>query len=523
MASATEYGPSGPTQVKDINPAGTGLSDAAAAFIAANCSPFTNPRDMPCPAKVPDPRNTQNTETMFLWSHFDITPATVGTQYNQMIVTSADPLAPVPIQWMGNTTDTPNTFCTPNVMAAQYEKAGMSDLIYQMRQLGKRAKSYRVVGHGLKVWVSRNTNISRGSIEAGQYAIDDFANLNPNDYGSLSPYSERLWTNQPIVSNSETGPQAMALTCRDYSIWKQAIGAAKDQEIGFLAADEGATIRWTDTNDFHFMPCVDRGVVQCSSRAFGPTNGYKKYETTNTGTTGDISNITYGIQYTPAFILNGTYSEVSYDTTTYRLGTLKNGQNTGTTPTVFQNVNATPAVRVFSQSGTPLADVNCTRIMKYYAQGSTDWGALDLAGATMQNYYANADAQFNKGLFADVVGIDAAQVLTVQVCWHIEYVPKGNEPWSGEASPVDSEYETIAAIARNRLAFPIVVKGHSFFSSLKKAFGKAISAVGKIFETTAPIAQQVLGVIPHPAAQMAAMGLGTVSGAYSQLKRLREE
>ncbi|UOF76886.1 hypothetical protein [Genomoviridae sp.] len=522
MAAAPEYGPSGPTQVKDINPAGTGLSDAAAAFIAANCSPFTNPRDMPCPAKVPDPRNTQNTETMFLWSHFDITPSTVGTQYNQMIVTSADPLAPVPIQWMGNTADLANNFCTPNIIATQYEKAGMSDLVYQMRQLGKRAKSYRVVGHGLKVWVSRNTNISRGSIEAGQYAIDDFANLNPTDYASVGALSDRLWTNQPTLTGSETGPQAMAMTCRDYTLWKQAIATAKDQEIGFLAADEGATVRWTDTNDFHFMPCVDRGLVQCSSRAFGPTNGYKKYETTNTSTTGDISAIGFAVQFTPAFILNGTYNEVAYDTTTYRLGTLKNGQNTGApaTVTVHQNVNAAPNVR---KNTTTAGSENVTTIMKYYATGSTDWGALELNGTVMQNYYSNSDAQFNKGLFADIIGIDQQQILTVQVCWHIEYVPKGNEPWSGEASPVDSEYETLAAIARNRLAFPIVVKGHSFFSSLKKAFGKAISAVGKIFETTAPIAQQVLGVIPHPAAQVAAMGLGTVAGAYGQLKRLREE
>lgn len=501
-----EYGPSGPTAVKDIDPAGLGLSAAGAAFIAANCSPFTNPRDMPEPAKVPDPRNTQNTESMFVWGHFDIASVVDPMGYNsQIIASNPDFLAPLPVTWMTGSGDVAATRMSPDVHARLYEMAGLHDLVHMQHELGRRAKSYRIVGHGLKVWPSKNSTVSRGNIEAGQFSFENarnFTKTSPNSYVGLP-----FWSNAP-GTDASLGAQAMFMQTRDVQAWRTMLGGCKEQEIGFLAADEGATIRWTDSNDFRFNPAVNRAIIFPHEMTYGPS-GYKAQSIGYSNSDG-----TPQVNANNAFAFNGTPSAlglIGVATTFYgdinRLGTTKRISG-GTSNVGFYTTatgESTATVRAFKMIG-----------------GNTITG-VETNDQSVISYCQNPDLQFNKGLFADISGLDAGQTMTVQVCWHIEYVPNGQEPWGGDQSPVDMQYEQLAAICRNRLAFPIVVKGHSFFSSLKKAFGKAVGAIGKIFQTGMPIAQGLLSSIPDPRAQAAALGLGTVSSIYSAFKRPRTE
>lgn len=461
---------------------------------------------------------------MFIWEHFDI-PTVSG---DQLIVTSADPLAPVPIKWCNSNGDTTAAFYSPNVLARDYEANGLADMVYKMRKLGIESKQYRVVGHGLKVWVSKSTTIARGNIEAGQYDIGLATNANQfaTSYtarGSVDKY----WYYDCTTSNDATvGPQMTALTTGNINRMRSAIETAKDQEIGFLAADEGATVRWTDTNNWQFQQTYDRGVcfmhnqgwaqsIQPSYTTFQPIsylrsdyNGMLRPQA-EAPTAALAANImvfqpTMLENYSTNSLITGTSGAIYTDVN--KLGTIVTRKNTAVPTATFWGLFQAPNGATGDQQ------------IAYY---NANYDKLD--STNMTNYFQNPDKQFNKGLYVDVSGVDTSQVLTVQVCWHIEYVPKNTEPWSGEASPVDVSFETIDAMARNRLAFPIVVKGHSFFSSLRKAFGKALDAASKIFSKAAPLAQGLLSSIPDPRAQAAAMGLTGAMAMHDAFKRQRDE
>lgn len=520
-----EYGPSGPTAVKDINAAGTGYSDAAAAFIAANASPFTNPRDMPCAPKVPDPRNTQNTQTMFIWGHFDIPVTTLNNSGEQIICTSADPLAPVPIKWAKVATETNAVYdpawCSPNTLARDYEQAGLSDMIYKLRKLGCESRSYRIVGHGLKVWVSKSTTLSRGNIEAGQFDPASSTNTLPYPTGWGLPGStgrgDSTYNQWQSTYDPTHGFQACALTCNAIQRLRTCIETSKEQELGFLAADEGATVRWTDNNDYAFVPTNDRGVTMCHNQGFAQNvaPSYGTFQPVKWNTTAG------GFYYVPSameqILYNPTFNDNGQITTDW-VTTSPTGTQCGT----FQDINRLGTfVKRSNQNALayPLKFTANQTINQYYFTANLQ----DVGSSSVTTYMTNSDSQFNRGLYCDVSGVDPSQILTVQVCWHVEYIPRAIEPWAGEASPVDMRFEEIAAMVRNRLAFPIVVKGHSFFSSLKNALSKAAGAVGKIFATAAPVAQGILSSIPDPRAQAASMGLTAVMGIQQSLKRPRDE
>lgn len=516
-----EHGLSGPTAVKDINPAGTGLSDVAAAFLAANCSPFTNPRDMPVLPKVPDPRNTQPTKTMFIWGHCDI-PVVTGPDNagHQCVISSADPLSPIPVTW-GSAYGIDQTVSrqNPNDYARRMETYQMVDIHMQMRELGKRSKAYRVVGHGLKVWVSRNTTVSRGNIEAGQFNVADtrnFTNTSPAQWDGC-----QRWTNAP-GTGPELGVVGTVMQCTDIGKFRSMLSSSKEQEVGFLAADEGATVRWTDSNDFQFQPSIDRGCVFPSSYQYN-YKGFNHLESVNTLANGTpvAASSSIQFQFTYSNLIQAIPDLYSTFGDFQQLGTLNFWNQTGsaTQPgrTVSQQYYSEPQTFAATSGG----DVVGTH--GFYGIGERPNGPMvfNTSDNGFAEYVRNPDSQFNKGLYVDVSGVDPGQFLTVQVCWHVEYIPKGNEPWDFESSPVDTEFDTLVTLARDRLAFPIVVKGHSFFSSLKKALGKAFSAFGKLVSSSAPAISAGLAAIPDPRAQAAAAAVGMAGGLVSQFTRKR--
>lgn len=471
---------------------------------------------------------------MFIWEHFDI-PTVSG---DQLIITSADPLAPVPIKWCNANSDSTSAFYSPNTLARDYEVNGLADMVYKMRKLGIESKQYRVVGHGLKVWVSKSTTIARGNIEAGQYDIALATNTNQTNTNYVGRGSANKWYAYDCTTSNDptVGPQMTAMVTGNINRLRGAIESAKDQEIGFLAADEGATVRWTDTNNWQFQPTFDRGVcfmhnqgwpqsLQPSYTTFQPIgwlrtdlNGMLRpqADVPTVAKAGDI------LTFQPTLNENTSTSAIITTSDTASPGAMYYDLNKlGCIVTRTNNPAPTAtAAGIASTWGLFQAPNGATGdiSLKYY---NANYEKLDSTGMT--NYFQNPDKQFNKGLYVDVSGVDSSQVLTVQVCWHIEYVPKNTEPWSGEASPVDTNFETLDALARNRLAFPIVVKGHSFFSSLKKAFSKAVEAASKIFSTAAPIAQGLLSSIPDPRAQAAAMGLGGAMAVHDAFKRPRTD
>ncbi len=519
------YGPSGPTEVKDINPIGTGLSPAAAAFIAANASPFTNPRDMPTLPKVPDPRNTQNTDTMFIWANVDFPVLSPDiSNYsgkpggNQLIASCADPLAPVPLTWMGGEgVDDSTTRMTPSTWARLYEVHGLDELVAQQHMLADRSKSYRVVGHGLKVWVSDTVTGAQGNISAGQFDFGDARNYTPSDPSSWAQPMQ--WNDAPGVLN-DRGAHGMFLQNRDLAKWRSMIGQSKNEEMGFLSSNEGATVRWTDNNNFEFQPTMHRMCMYPLAVTYG-VNGYRKFEVLNFIPTGEVYN----------------------EAVSYRITPPTNGWTTGDSTTSTEEINFNDLNRlacVKRHTGGTTGS-NKMEVMQYYYQpagynnpsgtssvsyacvNNRDSTLVPYTSSTMTPYFTDPNLSFNKGLYADISGCQPGQIVTVQVVWHIEYVPKGTEPWTGDPSPVDTQFESLAAMLRSREAFPIVVKGHSFFSSLRKAFSRALNATGKIFSQTAPMVQQVLSAIPDPRAQAISFGLSGAERIYQALKRTRDD
>lgn len=517
-----------PGALKDIDPVGTGLSDVAASFVAAHCSPFTNPRNMPTAPKVPDPRNTQMTDTMMIWGRFEIPVVNTGSAGEQTIMSSADPLAPVPVVFAMTNSDS-GTACynSPMGTCRIYEDYGLQQMVYQMRALGQRAKRYRVVGHGLKVWVSKNTNISRGHIEGGQFSVSQTRNANRLATESTAaatagsrPTGSYYQHNLPCATDRTLGWQVTASTSLNLQRLRQSIESAKDQELGFLAADDGCTVRWTDSNNFQFQDCRDRGYAHLAQIGWpvpSPSTylNWAPYLTNITSVDGyplpdaQYNAATYtSIGSLPLF--NCTYAEGTL--TTSALTLLPNSQNKlGTFISRNNTINPSTVYPGFNTKPNTVAAGDLNQVF-YTVEGQTQ-------DAMLRAY--TAENQFDTGLYVDVVGVDTTQILTVQVVWHIEYEPKGNEGWASTPSPVDTRFDELSAMVRNSAAFPIVVKGHSFFSSLRRAIGRMFSTVSKVVVASAPLVSRGLEASGDPRLMAIGAGIGTAGGVLSQLMRKR--
>jgi len=462
-------GVSGPTQAKIIRSSGTGLSDEAVSFLTANASPFTNPRDLPAEAKVPDPRRTETSNTAFIWAKFDIPGiknSTTGVDtYEQMIMTSADPFAPCPLAWGKSYVEDDvlgtSNFCpgykTPNTIACDYEDVGISAMVNQLFATQGRAKAYRIVGHGLKVWCSRNTNIQRGTIETGQFTIANSRNSTKKQPFLERARKDQLWSSA-LGTEGNRGVQATMLQSGGLVQMRKSIENAKEQEFGFYNADEGAICRWTDSNAFEYQPVINKMCVYpldtTYRQSFQPLQDLVYNIGTAAVTTGagrayptvtDADPVT-GAAPTAASIASRGINELCTIN-------VKGGDNVAWTWPLY--------------SGT-------TGNTFHFRKFPESVGTYNNLNTDCDNYLLDPKKQFDKGLYADIRGFGGNQVISVQVCWHIEYLPVNGEPWFGTDSPVDPNFDMLAALARDRHAFPIHQAGGVFFSNFQAALRDAV-------------------------------------------------
>jgi len=297
------------------------------------------------------------------------------------------------------------------------------------------------------------------------------------------------------------------------SAHRNSIRNGKEQEMGFLAADEGCTVRWTDTNDFQFQPTYQRSLCYPNGTNYGDV-GYGKFEPAALNTATGVPNNpneAWGYPTGPEYrIVAGDYIDP--------IGLWTFHDDIKEVSSLWQNRNF-----VTNTYYTPPAIVPGSESVRNFFYAPGDGNCLAMNSTDFTNYLANPAIQFDKGLYADISGLDISQVLTVQVCWHIEYTPLNTESWSGESSPVDMNYDMIAAMARDRHAFPIVVKGHSFFSSLKRALGKAANFAGKVFASAGQTVGGALMSTGDPRLMAVGSGLSIVGGMFAAKRKRQEE
>lgn len=525
-----EYGLSGPTEVKDISvPAG--LTPESAAFLAAYTSPFSNPRDMPCPPKVPDPRFTRPTMTKHLWAHFEVpidigAPAMGVTTSNFVVSTSADPFAPLPIHFTSTdaTGEIPANTMTPMSWGIQYAEAGLEKLVYQIEELAQEASEYRIVGHGLKVWCNTMDVNEQGSLEAGQFNYADTEFFNPYNTRTTSMNPSFRWGNNPGV-NGNAKWHGTALTSSSATCMRKCIDNAKTEEIGFLTAREGATVRWTDKNNFAMQKVKQRSALYPGADKY-PQQGNQMY--TNPFITGNgefVSQGSYAAHpelWGAKFMPPGNFMQDYHQAFNYDLACIqKVGYNGAITPGMPSSWDQRDVQNFIDITGAHQTSYN----VYYYNKSQLkidpnppigfDGGDLDMA-----TYYQDEDKNFNTGLYVQGSKLEASSTITVQVVWHVEYVPKGTESFECNDSPVDRAFDEIAAIAKNRLAFPIVVKGHSFWSNLKKALAKGLSIAHRIVGSSEGLLTAAAAAFPEAAPLMAA-ARSTYELAAPLYKRLR--
>lgn len=580
---SSEHGPSGMGEVKDMQ-APANMSKEMAAFVAANGSPFTNIRDFPVAPKVPDLRYNMPTKTTCIYGTASLSPhAELNGSYGTCIVTSADPLAPVPVAWSRTSTGAvdslslaPTLINTPNILARQYETSGFHPIIQQMRELGKNARAYRIVGHGLKVWVGKSNDTTNGQIEGGQFAVADSRNTTSYDVSSITATNHAsevmLWRNAPGQDRG-LGMQATLMQSSSASDIRASLLQSKTSDNALLDATEGVTVRWTDNSEFEFQTCTDRGTIFPNKFAYGEngympgqpmvnSNGYANVAASNVyfmptfdrgqTTYVDLTDSRFNVQLTerpePYNDIRALGTFVSGTTATNTAGAARGSwaplYSSGTAAGTAQDLAGEPDVTVASDQpfpkkirsrgepsqrkylvgtnpGIPTLYKNFPHkeTMNYWTPGISEQnnGQIISTDIDWRSYTSDAKKQFDSGLYADVTGVTASQRIFVQVVWHVEYVPKGTDALNATDSPYDAAFEELAPLLRDRRAFPIVVKGHSFFNNLKMAFKKAAKAIGLI-------ATNSVGAVSAAALAMPAFApvAETLALAQPLAKRLRD-
>jgi hypothetical protein len=125
--------------------------------------------------------------------------------------------------------------------------------------------------------------------------------------------------------------------------------------------------------------------------------------------------------------------------------------------------------------------------------------------------WASDEGNFSNALYADVSGVAVGSKLTVQVVWHVEYIPTYQALDTGMPSPVDTNFDSLAVMAGDDVSFPIVVKGHSFFKSLLRGLRQAAMGASRVLG----IASNVAKFVPLPQVQAFGMGAGSASAIAS--------
>lgn len=546
---ATHEADSGPSAKRYLGNAGTGLSDAGASFISAHCSPFSPPTEIVTgPPKVPDPRTHDSTCTAYIWQNFDIPVTAAG----QVVIMNPDPLAPLPVAWGADDID----FGQPRdakFWATQYENVGLADMMCNVKALAENSSQHRIVGCGMKIWVTKDVSKqSQGHIEAGHFKISRSQYKGTNGFkrqaaaqtgppaipqvdGSANYYKARLedWSRTGAFGTAYNNPTPARLL--------SSIERARTQEMGFLPADEGVTLRWTDSHEFEFQDTVYRSIMAPSKTAF--TNGYLPFAATH--------NNSVGPQVGTGSLHTGYAGRVMHDRDSGGTGVGDVPPQTGDEATIreaspweaqgiqqtYYFIPVAYSPQTFTNSlGYPSLNSVGTSKLGYFEcnVGSNSLYPGDRRGTFYQNGCADASQfpdvyaveeyldwaddkkNFGNGLYAYINGVDSTQRLTVQIVWHVEYKPTYQALDRGMPSPVDMSFDSLSVMAGDPVAFPVVVKGHSFFKSLFRGLKQAAQGASRVLG----IASDIAKIIPIPQVQTAGMAVGmgsTFAGGLSTL------
>ncbi|UOF82557.1 hypothetical protein [Geminiviridae sp.] len=510
---------SGPSARSDMDHKKTGLSESTASFVAANCSPFTNPDDLIADgARVPDPATTQRTCSTTLYTSIQIpvipdvyntnhtAPATTATSGKQFIIVNANPLGcALPVQWCyedtynGNYSGSaapdnvyrgfgPAANATNGVMSAMdpvawgqmYDVCNQGDLIAKLYTLGTQSARHRIVGCAVKVNLGTDTTLNRGQIECGQFEIGDTRNTIVA--GRTGSGTNGWWYYADVSRESTWGQNGMyasrLLTC-DYQNTKKSVWNARNQNRGIMRAEDGASVRWTDSNQLGNQTTINKCMFSPEISYYD--NGWEgeaaEQEETAAAATNDV-------------IIKNCY-----------LGRASSALPAGV-PKGQVNVKAraiTTGTNAF-QNEYLMAD-NSAR----YCLTNTATSAAEGTGTTTGepelyiglNTLIDSSDDFDRGLYIDVTGVSPNQLLNVEVQWIVEYIPKVYSMDQGRHPPIDMNFPAIQAMVNDPTSYPIVVKGNSFFSSLWHGIKAAADGVGKLLKGTSSVA----ALIPDPRAQ----------------------
>lgn len=519
------------------NTAGTGFSPETGTFIAANGSPFISIMDMAHGgAKVPDPANADRTCTATITARLNIPVVSDGDQGRLLLIMDADPLSQMPI-WISRvknedtSTLAANTdadafyfnepdygatavtkdHCDPATWAQIWDRAGLNDFFATTKTLGELSHRHRVVGCAMRANIGVDTTLSRGTIEAGQFNWSESrftsSHVEPTFTADLTGNlaRQKYWiVDEPSVFSTaslsfkkQKGIGSLLQSCA-YEVGKRTIRPARTQDIGVLNADQGASVRWTDSNAFSYMRTINRNIAMPSN--FYYTNGVNDVSSptavSDEAGTNDVQfyNANYKRGGTTAFNTTGVRNKLALKKY------LATGGINGSAS------NAYGSVYVCADGDSTLEVTSGT-----FVEGTSGYiGNSTFADLGVDTYQEH----FDKGLYIDITGTATTQWVGVDLVWHIEYVPKSWGLVQGVASPIDLGFDSVAAMLRNPQHFPIVVKGHSFFSSLWQGLKKAVGFGRSVAQTTSA-ALSAAGAV-NPELGMIGSEMASYLGVFDQ-------
>jgi len=516
------------------NPKGTNLSAATSSFMAANGSPFTAIDDMvPAGVRVPDPQTTERTCTTTITARLNI-PVVANAANDQgrlLLIMNADPLSQTPF-WVSRVnaedvatkTDTPvdafyyneaesgfavHSFdhCDPTSWGQIWDKIGMADFFAQTYTLGQLSQKHRVVGAAMRVNVGVDTTIARGSIESGQFDWDDTRyGIRPQSITWATQANRTGFWNATGTGNTgvaedqanakkQKGIGSLLQSC-SYEVGSRVIRGARTQDYGTLDADKGASVRWTDANNFNFKNTINRNVVLPSASFY--TNGVTSFG----DKTAIVEKGAYDITTRGCHHSRGNIANITQETNPCRLA-VKYAYLGDPTTSQFQAYFAADADLELELTSGSVPD--------------TTTPAVIFGNGTFDDLGVDGEDNFNRGLYCNVTGVATNQWVSVDLVYHIEYIPKAWALTRGIYPPIDMQFDMIASMLGDPKQFPIVVQGNSFFSSLWRGIKKAVDKGADLVGTAGSAIAGTVGMIDP---RMAMIG-SAMSGGAAAYKRMR--
>jgi hypothetical protein len=389
---------------------------------------------------------------------------------------NANPLAPLPIVW------TPETVALasaeePIQWANRYSVNGLGPMLSQTKALADSASTHRIVGCGVKVRLTDPTgsHSTRGQMEGGQFDVASSRYTNAtssvvaarslNDYSSLGAFGS-AW-NSPV-----------------YKTVRQSIQNSISHSHGYGDVQDGIAVRWTDKNQFQFVPTIYSNVVAPSKTFY--TNGFEPFSPvtnafSSVGETGtpqwDFATGVFNVDMSGAY--RATYYALPC---TINQAWLSDGAAaltaSATSETVYCYRN--------SYVGTTLPKGLGSRISSDTSAATQEYANFDQSRYPMNNgqeetiKWSDPVQNFGDALYVDVTGASSTQYVIIEVAWHVEYVPKMTALDYGMASPVDMSYDALAAVAGDETSFPIVTQSDGFFKSLRRGMSDASDGLSRM-------------------------------------------